>query len=63
MTMTATLTPTPRPTVPPPTTPTAAVCGACKGEGGAWVTNDGKSAGKNISRWVACTACKGKGTK
>ncbi|MFE3461391.1 hypothetical protein ACFXKD_27925 [Nocardiopsis aegyptia] len=60
-TMTATATLTPRPAVPPPSTPTAAVCSKCKGEGGAWVTNDGKSAGKNIGSWVACKPCKGTG--
>ncbi len=78
MTMTSTLTrpntsSAPRP-VPPPCQfpspvpdrpvphPTAATCGACKGDGGAWVTNDGATPGKNIGRWVPCGSCKGSGS-
>ncbi|WP_160051416.1 hypothetical protein [Nocardiopsis sp. FR26] len=55
--------PAPRPAVPPPSTPTAAKCGMCNGEGGRWETTDGSTPGKNISRWVPCSGCNGTGEK
>ncbi|MFD6096116.1 hypothetical protein ACFVWN_06735 [Nocardiopsis flavescens] len=36
-------------------------CSMCNGQGGKWVTNDGKSKGKDIARWVPCVGCKGTG--
>lgn len=56
---------TPFPTVPrprPAEPPAAAACGMCNGQGGTWETTDGGTPGKNISRWVKCTGCNGRGT-
>ncbi|MBQ1084145.1 hypothetical protein [Nocardiopsis sp. B62] len=56
---------TPRsPSRPPQSTPqpsTAAMCGACNGQGGTMVTNDGQTPGKSMGRWVPCQPCKGTG--
>lgn len=60
--MTATITPTRRPAAPAPRPPAAATCGMCNGEGGSWETTDGGTPGKNISRWVPCSGCNGRGT-
>lgn len=35
-------------------------CGSCQGNGGWWVMDDGKKAGKQ--RWKSCSACNGSGT-
>lgn len=43
--------------------PTAKDCGACNGQGGSWVTNDGATPGKNIREWVPCSPCNGTGQK
>lgn len=53
--------PAPRTATPPPSTPTAAMCGMCNGQGGSWTTSDGGTPGKNIGRWVPCTGCGGTG--
>lgn len=49
------------PLVADPITITAATCGMCNGDGGTWETSDGSTPGKNISRWIKCTGCNGKG--
>ncbi|MEU0492543.1 hypothetical protein ABZ249_25230 [Nocardiopsis sp. NPDC006139] len=62
-TLTSTTRPRPVPILVPLPAPTGAQkdCSMCQGKGGKWVTNDGKSKGKDIARWVACTGCKGTG--
>lgn len=50
------------PSVAEPLTITAAKCGMCNGDGGTWETSDGNTPGKNISRWIKCTGCDGRGT-
>lgn len=55
--------PAPRTPHPVPLPPAAAMCGACNGQGGSFITSDGQSPGKTIDRWVPCKPCKGTGQK
>ncbi|SHK90546.1 hypothetical protein SAMN05421803_14129 [Nocardiopsis flavescens] len=64
----AALAPAPAPAGPltapsraPLSSPTAADCSMCNGNGGSWVTTDGRTPGKSYREWVPCSGCQGTG--